>query len=218
MKRSEPFFPVFYIARWVCGVFLRLFCRFQAIDSGQVPATGGCIVVTNHVSFLDPPAVAVGIPHRVIRFMARDTLFKKGFGGWLMRGMACIPLDRTKGDIAAIKAVLKVLGQGGVIGVFPEGTRSPSGELQPAKPGIGLLVAKAGVPVVPAYLSGTYQALPKGASWFRSARVVLRFGTPILPGELAVERGGGRAAYERVGAIVMGRIAALRPSGQASGA
>ena len=120
-------------------------------------------------------------------------------------------MDRTKGDVGALRKGIGLLKEGKVLGLFPEGTRSPTGEIQPAKGGIGFLIMKAGVPVVPAYVDGSFKAFPKGANRIHRAQVSIYYGTPISTSEFAA-LGTDRDSYGRIGELVMNRIAALKPS------
>lgn len=119
-----------------------------------------------------------------------------------------IPIDRTKGDLAALRSALSGLKGGKVVALFPEGTRSLDGNLQEPKGGIGFLIAKARVPVVPVYVAGSYQALPKGRKWIKPKRVRVYFGEPIQPVEFV--QGPGKPDYEAIVALVMSRIAELK--------
>ncbi len=193
-----------------CGLLFRL----RAFGREHVPDTGPLIVASNHASFLDPPAIGVGVWNRQVRFMARDSLFRVPVLGWILRRVGVIPLRRESGDVAALRTGLRVLKDGGVLGVFPEGTRSRDGRMQRARGGVGFLILKSGVPVVPAYIDGAYRALPKGRLLVRPTRITVRFGEPIQPEEFT-GFGRGQEAYEQVGALVMERIAALR--GRAEG-
>jgi len=201
---------IYWLARFTVLVGLKVWNRFKRIGNENVPTRGGCIIAANHASFLDPPAVSSGVTSRVVRFMARDTLFAGRFKNWLFHGMQCIPIDRTKGDVSALRKAVALLKEGHCLAFFPEGTRSVTGELQPAKGGLGFLVAKAGVPVVPAYVEGTFQAYPKGAKRIKPVPVRICFGKPIEPSEIQ-QLGDGREAYEKISQLVMSRIAALRP-------
>ena len=205
--RKELFY---WFWRGALRVGLLLNNRLMAVGCEHVPAHSPCFIVANHVSFLIPPAIGASIAHRVVRFMARDTLFK-GLFGWGLRRVCVIPLSREKGDVAALRKAIELLKAGHCVGLFPEGTRSVDGSLQKAKSGIGFLLSKAGVPVVPAYIQGTYEAYPKGARRIGRNRVSVFFGPAIQPGEFAAV-GTGRAAYDQVGQLVMARIAALRPA------
>ena len=210
MLNDHPSQPSYNIARRTLKAGLLVWNRFTARGAENVPVTGGCIIVSNHASFLDPPILGAGIRHRQVRFMARDTLFQGRFMRRLMPNLGVIPLDRTRGDISALRKAIQLLKSGAVVGLFPEGTRSPDGNLQAPKGGIGFLIAKAGVPVVPAYIAGSFRAYPRGARFIHPAKVSIIYGTPIPPAELAAlaaEENG----YEKIAQLVMTHIAALRP-------
>jgi 1-acyl-sn-glycerol-3-phosphate acyltransferase len=207
--REAPFF--YWLVCIVIRLLLRIWDRFEIHNPENVPAVGGCIIASNHVSYLDPPAVAVGIKHRVVHFMARDTLFSTPLARWLLTGVQVLPMDRTRGDVGALRKGINLLKSGKVLGLFPEGTRSPNGEMQSAKGGIGFLISKASVRVVPAYVDGSFQAFPKGAKRIKRGRVRVFYGKPIEPSEFAA-LGTDRDSYERIGELVMRRIAALKPS------
>lgn len=208
--RYSPF--LYQMARGFLEILLRLYNRLEVTGREHVPRTGACIVAANHVSFLDPPIVgsAVGMKP-VVRFMARDTLFKHPLGGRFLRGVAAVPISRERGDVGALRKALAVLKEGACLGLFPEGTRSPDGQLATAKGGIGFLIAKAEVPVVPCFIDGSYDAFPRHAKWIRPVKVRAFIGKPIQPIEFT-SMGEGRDRYERIGALVMERIAALRPA------
>ena len=119
------------------------------------------------------------------------------------------PLSRDRGDVGALKKAIQRLKEGACICLYPEGTRTTDGELQPAKGGIGFLIAKAGVPVVPTYIDGNFRAYPRGAKWIRPARCRVYYGRAIQPSELEAF-GTERDAYEKIGQLVMSRITALK--------
>ena len=207
-----PYRPfLFCFCRRLLLLMFRLFHRWELHGREHVPLTGGCLLAANHVSYLDPPALGCSAMKRVVRFMARDTLFKKGFGHWFMTGVAAIPISRERGDVGALKRCIQLLRQGDCVGIFPEGTRSRDGQLGTAKAGIGFLIIAAAVPVVPAYIDGTYEALPRGASWPKPKKVRVFVGPPIQPEEL-LKFGKGRESYELVSQLVMDRIKALKPA------
>lgn len=193
-------------------VFLKLYNRLEVVGAHHVPATGGVLLVANHVSFLDPPALGCAAIHRTVRYMARDTLFSNPLFGRLLRGIAAVPISRERGDVGALKKGLAVLKAGDCLGMFPEGTRSADGTIQSPKSGVGFLVAKAGVPVVPAYIDGTYRAFSRHHKWIRPYKIRVTFGPAIQPEEFAA-LGDGRDQYEKIGALVMDRIRALAPAG-----
>lgn len=205
------------------ATFLYLFChrmivilswiwfRYRRYGYEDVPKTGGFILASNHASFLDPPLVGIGIRPRIIRFFTRDTLLNTPLKKWFLTKLLCVPVDRTKGDLAALRRGIKLLQEGIVLGVFPEGTRTKDGELQSAKGGIGFMISKAGVPVVPAYIQGSYEAFPRKAKFIRPKKIRVFYGKPITVAEVRM-LGEGKEAYEKIGDLVMERIAQLKPA------
>ena len=148
----------------------------------NIPTSGGFILAGNHVSYLDPPLIAVHANRQPVYSFARKTLFKTGIG-WFFKRLYMIDVDRDKGsDIHSIKRVLQLLKEGHPVLMFPEGTRSVNGVLQRAKKGIGLFMTKANVPIVPVRIFGSYEAWPK---WkvlpnFKS-KITIVFGKPLMP-------------------------------------
>ena len=121
-----------------------------------------------------------------------------------------MPISRERGDIGAMRTVLRMLGEGKAVLMFPEGTRSKDGELQEARAGIGMVAAHARVPILPVRIFGTERALPRGASFPRPARVTIVFGEPFaypLPAEF-----DKKTLYLEIAREIMRRIAALEPS------
>ncbi len=208
MKRERGH-PLYWVVRDTVRVLARLYLRFRAYGDAHVPTEGGCILTPNHASFLDPPMVGCGLRHRVVHFMARDTLFKFPIMGWWYRKIGTIAIDRTKGDLAALRSAIASLKSGKVVCLFPEGTRTLDGALQAPKGGVGFLIAKARVPVVPVYVDGTYEAWPKGAKWIKPKRVRVYFGEPIQPADLGLNE-TGKTDYDQVMQNVMKRIAELK--------
>jgi 1-acyl-sn-glycerol-3-phosphate acyltransferase len=202
---------LYWISRFGVLTALKLKYRLHIHGREHIPLKGGAVIVANHSSYLDPPVMCSCIDSRIVHFMARDTLFKSRFSRWYFRSVRVIPIDRTRGDLGALRQAIATLKEGKVIGLFPEGTRSPDGQMREAKGGIGFLIAKGSVPVVPIYIDGTYKAFPKGASKLRPARLSVRVGKPITPEEIkaAMPKKGDYAA---VGALVMQRIQDLEES------
>jgi 1-acyl-sn-glycerol-3-phosphate acyltransferase len=207
--------PWYRFCRFLFRVHFRLYHRGRVRHAERVPATGGVILAGNHVSFLDPPFFGQACD-RAAFYMARDTLFRNPVAGWILRSWNCVPINRDRGDIGALRTVLRLLGEGKAVVMFPEGTRSPDGQLQQARAGIGMIVAKANVPVVPMRIFGTDRALPRGASFPRPAKVTIAFGeafTYPLPENFESLRGEElKAVYLDIGREIMRRVAALGPS------
>ena len=197
--------PLYWLSRGFVYVCLLLKYRLRVSGREHVPARGGAVIAANHCSYLDPPVMAGCSNRRIVHFMARDTLFSNAVARWYFPRVGVIPLDRTRGDLGALKKAIASLKGGQVIGLFPEGTRSPDGQMRDPKGGIGFLIAKGDVPVVPLYISGTYEAFPKGAKKMKPARVVARLGPAISPEEIRAAM-PAKNDYDAVGALVMSRI------------
>jgi len=206
----KPF--VYSFSRFLFWLGLKIWNRFHAFGGNNMPAQGGVIIASNHASFLDPPIVGCGLAHRYVRFLARDSLFKNRIGAWWAMNVGVVCIDRTRGDIAAFKAALAVLKAGGALCLFPEGTRTLDGNLQPPKAGIGFLIMKAEVPVVPVYVEGSFAAFPKGAKWIKPAKITAHYGHPITPSEFRqLEFGKERKEiYNKAAELVMAKIAELK--------
>jgi 1-acyl-sn-glycerol-3-phosphate acyltransferase len=191
-------------------LLFRLYFRGSVHHAENIPRDGSFLIAANHASFLDPPMVGQAIP-RQICYLARKTLFRNPVIGALLRSWKSIPLDRDEGDIGAIRAILNALKKGEAVMLFPEGTRTNDGKLQAAKPGIGFLVAKANVPVVPARIWGSFEAMGRGKSWPRPVKLHVTFGKPLRFDTSNVKREEREIAYRRISDDIMAAIAQLEP-------
>jgi 1-acyl-sn-glycerol-3-phosphate acyltransferase len=158
--------------------FFQLYSRARYFGAGHVPTDGPVILASNHASFLDPPLVGSGLK-RMVNYLARDTLFDAPLVGRLLRSWKVVPVDRDGGGGAGLKAILERLRHGGVILLFPEGTRSGDGALHAAKSGIGLAVIKSTAPVIPVRVFGTFEAYGRHLKWPRPRRLVVVYGAPL---------------------------------------
>lgn len=200
--------PLYWISSVVVWWALKLKYRFRYEGRENVPSEGGVIIAANHCSYLDPPVLACAINNRLVHFMARETLLSNPVARWYFPRIGMIPLDRDHADVSAMKKAIGLLKDGKAIALFPEGTRSPDGELHAAKGGIGFLMTRGKAPVVPMHIAGTYEAFPKGASRLRRSRIVVKIGKPISVEELAASM-TSKKDFESPGRLVMERIAAL---------
>lgn len=188
-------------------VFAKVFFRFKVIHRERLPEQGGLILAANHQSYFDPPLVGI-CSRRPVHYLARKSLMEWPVFGPLFPGMNVIPVDRDGNDMSALRTVIHKIKDGQGVVLFPEGTRSPDGKLQPGRAGVGLVIAKTLAPVVPMRIFGSYEAFPRGSKGvkFHPIRVVV--GEPIVftKEDLA---DGDRATYERLSQRVMDAIAAL---------
>lgn len=161
---------------------------------------GPVLVVSNHESFLDPLLVGVHYGDEM-HFLARKTLFRPGLK-WLYHRWNAIPVDQEKPDMTSLKSIIRLLKQGRRVLVFPEGARTFDGSLGDAQPGVGLIAAKANVPIQPVRIRGAREALPRGSSRLRFSRVEVHFGEPIYLSqddlEAAKQKGGYKVLANRL--------------------
>jgi 1-acyl-sn-glycerol-3-phosphate acyltransferase len=125
----------------------------------HIPPTGGAILAANHQSYLDPILLGVRL-RRPLSYMAKSELFGNRFFAWLIRSLHAFPVRQGSGDVGAIKESVRRVQDGYLLNIYPEGTRSEDGELQPALNGVALVVRRAGVPVIPAVIDGAFDAWP----------------------------------------------------------
>ncbi len=205
--------PAFFnLAKYTVKALFKVWLRTKVIGKGNVPMRGGLLVVSNHASYLDPPLIGVSLPRRCW-FMARSTLFRNKFFGALIAGLGSFPVERAAdrgssggGDIKAIRTVLEQLERGHPVLLFPEGSRSASGEMEPFQRGVAVLLKRSKCPVLPVAVSGVYDAWPRGKKprLFVSKRVVVRFGEAIQHDDLLKD--GGEAAVKRLEGVIGGML------------
>jgi 1-acyl-sn-glycerol-3-phosphate acyltransferase len=150
----------------------------------NVPERGAVIIAGNHPSYLDPAFVALPI-RRQVRFMAWDALFKVPLLGQLIRALGAFPVDIRKGKgESAFHEALRVLNDGDVLGIFPEGQRSEQGPMGELRTGVARLAIDSGAPIVPVTIGGAYRAWPKWKRMFKPAKIVIRYHIPITISEV----------------------------------
>ncbi|WP_052411173.1 lysophospholipid acyltransferase family protein [Streptomyces sp. NRRL S-118] len=167
------------------GPFLWLLFRLRVEGAEHVPAQGPLVLACDHLSFLDPILVQLGVRRRVV-FAAKQEYFTgRGLLGLAVRlffkATGMIPMDRSGGPAAeeAIAVAVAALEDGKVVGIFPEGTRSPDGRLYRGRTGVGRLVVASRAPVVPVAVIGTDRILPPGKWLPRVGQATIRFGRPM---------------------------------------
>jgi 1-acyl-sn-glycerol-3-phosphate acyltransferase len=161
-----------------------LMFRVRHFGVHNIPAEGGVLVVANHQSHLDPPLVGIGC-WRAMNYLARETLFRFGPFGWLIRAVDAIPIDREGVGLSGIKESIRRLKAGEIVVMFPEGTRSPDGEIGPFRPGFTALATRSKAAILPVAIEGAYAAWPRRRWLPRPGRVLVHYGRPLLPDEIA---------------------------------
>jgi 1-acyl-sn-glycerol-3-phosphate acyltransferase len=193
-----------YKLSWALG---RLLFSFKVVGRDRIPSTGPCIIAMNHESYLDPPLAGISC-RRPIHFLARKTLLEWPVLGRIFPKVNVVPVDQERADMSALKTIIKLVKAGECAIVFPEGARTPDGKLQPAQPGLGLVIAKTRAPVVPMRIFGAYAALPYGGSRLRPGPIRIVVGEPVVFTEADLQ-GSGRDLYQRLSERVMEKIAAI---------
>jgi len=201
----------YWIGYFIAWLSFRLLFRLRVVGREKIRAahrSGGVLIACNHASYFDPPAVGVAYRKRVA-FLARKTLFKKGFIGWVLPRLNAMPIDQGRPDFTSLKRIIKELRAGKPVLIFPEGSRTRTGDLGVAEAGVGLVIAKAGVPVLPMRIFGAFDAFPRDAKrpkW--GTRITLCVGDLIEFSEqdLAVK---GREEYQKIADEVMRRIGTI---------
>jgi len=185
-------------AKAVVGGTLRTVWRLRVEGVERVPTSGSLIVAANHVSYFDPPALGVAMP-RPIHYMAKTELFRMPILQTILPWLNAFPVDRSRGDVAAIKRSVEVLRSGAAVGIFPEGTRNKTGLVKP-QVGIALLASLSQAPVLPAYICGTAKA-------GNFAQIQVIFGEPF---DLSRGRKATRDDLAKWTDEIMSRVFALR--------
>jgi len=194
-------------------LLFKIYFRRRVFNPERVPKDGSVILASNHASFLDPPLVGAGLK-RQINFLARESLFRVPLLGAILRSWKVVPVDRDGGTGRGLKKILDRLEHGGAIILFPEGTRTPDGHLQPARAGIGLAVIKSTAPVVPVRVFGTFEAYGKNKKIPRPHQLTVKYGQPMFFEKLRGEAKNCskprlKEIYQEVADQIMAEIAKL---------
>ena len=200
--------PYYWVCYHLIKLLARIFLRLRVVHRERMINHGPVILAANHQSYFDRP-LAGSVSGRAIYFLARRTLLNGAVLGWLLPKLNVVPVDSEGGkDRTALKALIRILRAGEGTLVFPEGQRTVDGNLQPAQPGLGLVIARTLAPVVPMRIFGAYEAWPIHEKWPRLGRVTIIVGEPIYFTQQDVEA-GGKELYQRLSQRVMDAIATL---------
>jgi 1-acyl-sn-glycerol-3-phosphate acyltransferase len=175
---------VYDIIRILARLLVVWFCRFRVSGRENWPAGGGALVCANHQSYLDPPLVGLTCPRR-LTYLGRTTLFQNRFLAPIITFLDTIPIDREGGGLGGLKETLRRLKGGDMVLIFPEGTRTRDGELQPLKPGFCAVARRSKVPLIPVALDGAFDVWPRRSPLPRGGRLAVVIGRPITAAEVA---------------------------------
>ena len=205
-----------YFLGW-CGfrVLYKVYFRWHVYNAERVPLQGGVILASNHASYLDPPLVGAGL-RRLVNFLARENLFSIPVIGWVLRQWEVVPVDRDGGGAVGLRSILDRLLAGGAIVLFPEGTRTHDGKIQPVRAGVGLTVLKSTAPVVPVRVFGMFEAYGRHLRFPRPYRVAVKYGQPMRFEQLRAEAKACsklrlRQIYQQIADEIMAAVARLEP-------
>ena len=173
---------LWYAVLWCpCYALSQVFFRYRFSGKNHIPLTGPVLIVSNHQSNLDPVLVGLAC-QRQLKYLARQGLFFFPFSLWI-RALGAVPIDRERGALAGIRKTLELLKQNNAVLVFPEGARTPDGELHKMLPGFCLLARRSRATIVPAAIDGAFAALPRGAFLVRPHAISVAFEKPITPAQ-----------------------------------
>ncbi len=206
--------PLYWLGKTLAKIICMCLGRFRLHGTDNIPDEGGVLIAANHGSFLDPPVVGTGVK-RPCFFMGKKELFDVPVFSWIIRHVGCFPVDREAPNKATLKFAVKILKEiGSPLVVFPEGGRTRDGELQEAGIGAALMASRAGAPIVPAYIKGTWESHGPGSKLPRRSNISVRYGEPI---ETATPD-GKKASKEQLQVLtdrVMASLAALKAEAEA---
>ncbi len=196
---------------WLGYIFFKsagkAFYNLKLVGEEKLVRDGGVMLAANHESFLDPPLIGISHPEN-ITYLARKTLFK-GFAKWLYTRWDAIPVDQDNPDMTGLKKIIKALKVGKKVVLFPEGERTLTGELNPALPGVGLIVAKSKAVVQPMRIFGARDALPRGSSKLKMEQICVVVGDPIHFDDEMLKNFSGKDGYQKIADIVMQAISEI---------
>ncbi|MGA8481299.1 MAG: lysophospholipid acyltransferase family protein [Chthoniobacterales bacterium] len=203
--------PLYWIGYTLCNLVGKVAFDFKVYGRENLIEEGAAILASNHQSYLDPPCIGMACRNDIY-YLARNTLYQRPLIGPLLKRLNTVPVDRDRGDVSSIKAIIRLLRSGHRVIIFPEGTRSSDGKLQPARAGLGMIIAKTLAPVVPVRVFGSYEALPRvGRLKLKPVSVVV--GKPMRFSEDELK--GDRDVYQKLSNRVMEKIASLElPAGR----
>ena len=174
---------IYYTAKFLTFITFRFIFPVKVRGEENIPRKGPCLIVANHISFLDAIVLGYSLSMQV-NYFAKDNLLDIFIVSRFLAYLGAIPLERDEPSSMSLRAGLKALGKKRALVVFPEGTRSKTGRMLPPKPGIGFLHVKSGAPIIPVLIQGTDRAMPVGARFVRPGTwIVVSYGPAMEAGD-----------------------------------
>jgi len=196
---------IYFISRNILKLFFKIFFRLRIVGSENCPKFGPLIVAPNHTSFLDPLIAGFAV-RRELNFMARNSLFRNIIFGKILTSVNAFPLKREGADVGAMRSAIDKLCHEKAVLIFPEGTRSKDGTLGTPRAGIGFLAASSGASILPCYIKGSRESLPKGAVFPRFRKITVYVGKPLRVNKDSA----GKERYMQIAKDTMAAISALK--------
>ena len=172
---------IYSISRLLSLLLCKILFRIKVFGAHNLPRKGSFILASNHKSYLDPVLLGVSC-RRQLNYMARHDLFNNPFFSWYLSKIRVFPVKRDKPDFFALREAMRRVRNGGGLVIFPEGRRVEKFGIENPQPGVGFLVNKLKVPVIPAFIRGSDEAWPKGAKFIRMRHISVHFGKIISLG------------------------------------
>ena len=170
--------PLWKMAQVLVRVSTTVLLDLKVYGKENIPAEGGALMISNHQSYLDPAILGAQL-WRPMSYLAKSELWNNPIFGALITSLNAYPVRQGAGDTGAIKETISRLQEGHLLNIFPEGSRTEDGELLPIQPGAALVIRKAGVPVVPAVVEGSFAAWPRGQLLPSPRPVRVMYGKPM---------------------------------------
>lgn len=195
---------LYLFLKYLLLTLMKIFFRVEYHFHPDIDWSKGYLIVSNHCSHLDPPLVGCGMPAR-LHFFAKAELFTIPVIGYLIKDhLGCVPVKRGTADLRALKATIHYLKTNENIGVFPEGTRSKDGKMKKAKGGVAMMAYQSKSKVLPVYISGSYNAFPSGAKFFKLKKIHVYFGKPYVPTQYDEKK--SKEIYQQIADTMMDKV------------
>jgi len=171
------------IAAGLLAVFCKIFFRLRLFGRENIPKKGAFILAANHQSYLDPVLCGATL-HRQMYYLARESLFSNWFFAGLISSVNTLPLKQAEGDLTTVRKVIELLKAGKGVCLFPEGTRTNDGRIEPFKSGLGLLCRRGNAAIIPAVIDGAFECWPRHKRMFSFGSAWVQIGRPITAAQV----------------------------------